>query len=45
MKLQLNNKINKTLEQIAQAIFKHWFVDFEFPMKMVNHINQVAGSL
>jgi len=30
-KIELNNKINKTLEDIAQAIFKHWFVDFEFP--------------
>jgi type I restriction enzyme S subunit len=23
--------MNKTLEEIGQAIFKHWFVDFEFP--------------
>jgi type I restriction enzyme S subunit len=23
--------MNATLEQIGQAIFKHWFVDFEFP--------------
>ncbi|HHV35199.1 MAG TPA: restriction endonuclease subunit S [Syntrophomonadaceae bacterium] len=30
-KIELNNRINKTLEEIAQAIFKHWFVDFEFP--------------
>ncbi len=30
-KIELNKKINKTLEDIAQAIFKHWFVDFEFP--------------
>ncbi len=22
---------NETLEQIAQTLFKHWFVDFEFP--------------
>jgi len=28
-KIELNNKINKTLEEIAQAIFKSWFVDFE----------------
>ena len=28
---EVNNKINKTLEEMAQAIFKHWFVDFEFP--------------
>jgi len=25
----LNNQINKTLEEMAQAIFKSWFVDFE----------------
>lgn len=30
-KMLLDNKINKTLEQIAQTIFKHWFIDFEFP--------------
>lgn len=30
-KIELNNKINKNLETQAQAIFKHWFVDFEFP--------------
>lgn len=30
-KIELNNRINQTLEQIAQAIFKHWFIDFEFP--------------
>lgn len=30
-KIVLNNEINKQLEEIAQSIFKHWFVDFEFP--------------
>lgn len=30
-KIETNNKINKTLEEMAQAIFKQWFVDFEFP--------------
>jgi len=30
-KIELNNQINKNLEEIAQAIFKHWFIDFEFP--------------
>jgi len=30
-KMALNNKINKTLEEMAQVIFKSWFVDFEFP--------------
>ncbi|HAC21250.1 MAG TPA: restriction endonuclease subunit S [Porphyromonadaceae bacterium] len=30
-KIELNNKINKNLEEQASALFKHWFVDFEFP--------------
>ncbi len=30
-KIELNNAINKNLEEMAQALFKHWFVDFEFP--------------
>ena len=28
-KIQLNTQINQTLEQIAQALFKSWFVDFD----------------
>lgn len=28
-KIDLNTQINQTLEQIAQALFKSWFVDFE----------------
>jgi type I restriction enzyme S subunit len=30
-KIELNQLMNKTLESIAQALFKHWFIDFEFP--------------
>jgi type I restriction enzyme S subunit len=30
-KIELNLQMNKTLESIAQAIFKEWFVDFRFP--------------
>ena len=29
--IELNQQINKTLEEIAKAIFKEWFVDFNFP--------------
>ena len=32
-KIEINNKINENLEAQAQAIFKQWFVDFEFPDK------------
>jgi type I restriction enzyme S subunit len=31
-KIELNRQINQTLEEMAQAIFKSWFVDFE-PVK------------
>jgi len=30
-KIELNREMNKTLEEIGRAIFKRWFVDFEFP--------------
>lgn len=30
-KIILNNEMNKTLEEMAQVLFKRWFVDFEFP--------------
>jgi type I restriction enzyme S subunit len=30
-KIALNRQMNSTLEAIGQALFKHWFVDFEFP--------------
>ena len=28
-KIELNRQINETLETIARAIFKSWFVDFD----------------
>lgn len=30
-KIEVNNEINKTLENMAQEIFKQWFVEFDFP--------------
>ncbi|KEO84267.1 hypothetical protein EL26_05740 [Tumebacillus flagellatus] len=30
-KIEINNAINRNLEDMLQALFKHWFVDFEFP--------------
>jgi len=30
-KIELNLQMNQTLETMAQAIFKEWFVDFKFP--------------
>lgn len=30
-KIELNNKISRMLEEMAQAIFKEWFIKFRFP--------------
>ena len=30
-RIQLKEHLNQKLEETAQAIYKHWFVDFEFP--------------
>ncbi|MCU6603936.1 restriction endonuclease subunit S [Peribacillus frigoritolerans] len=30
-KMDLNKKLNSTLKEFAQAIYKHWFIDFEYP--------------
>lgn len=30
-RIKLNEQINQKLEETAQALYKHWFVDFEFP--------------
>jgi len=30
-RIELNQQMNRTLQEIGQAIFRRWFVDFEFP--------------
>lgn len=30
-KIEINQQMNATLEKIGQAVFKHWFIDFQFP--------------
>ena len=42
-KIQLNQDINQTLEQMAQALFKSWFVDFE-PVKAKMAVLESGGS-
>ncbi len=42
-KIELNNQTNQTLEQIAQAIFKSWFVDFE-PVKAKMAVLEAGGT-
>src|SRR5690606_3696168 len=42
-KASVNHQINQTLEQMAQAIFKSWFVDFE-PVKAKIAALEAGGS-
>ena len=44
-KIQVNNQINKTLENMAQAIFKQWFVDFEFPNEVGEPYQSSGGEM
>lgn len=43
-KIELNNKINADLEEMAQAIFKNWFVDFE-PFKDGKFVESELGMI
>lgn len=43
-KIELNNKINADLEEMAQAIFKNWFVDFE-PFKDGKFVDSELGMM
>ncbi|ECF3883998.1 restriction endonuclease subunit S [Salmonella enterica] len=42
-KIEKNKEINQTLEQMAQALFKSWFVDFE-PVKAKMAALEAGGS-
>ena len=43
-KIEMNNKINADLEEMAQAIFKNWFVDFE-PFKDGKFVDSELGMI
>ncbi|MDQ6961754.1 MAG: restriction endonuclease subunit S, partial [Mariprofundaceae bacterium] len=42
-KIELNRQMNQTLEDIAQALFKNWFVDFE-PVKAKMIVREKGGN-
>ena len=44
-KIELNNQINANLEALARAIFKHWFIDFEFPDENGNPYKSSGGKM
>ena len=43
-KIELNSRINRNLEQQAQALFKAWFVDFE-PFKNGKFVDSELGKI
>lgn len=44
-RIKLNEQLNQKLEETAQAIYKHWFVDFDFPTKNGNPYKSSGGKL
>lgn len=43
--IALNQQLNQKLEETAQTLYKHWFVDFEFPDKHGNPYNSSGGAM
>jgi type I restriction enzyme S subunit len=44
-KIELNNKINQELENLAQTLFKRWFIDFEFPNENGEPYKSFGGEM
>lgn len=44
-KIELNNKINQELENLAQTLFKQWFIDFEFPNENGDPYKSSGGEM
>ena len=44
-KIELNQQINKKLEEMAQAMFKQWFIDFNFPDENGNPYKNFGGEM
>jgi type I restriction enzyme S subunit len=44
-KIELNLHTNKTLEAMGEAIFKHWFIEFEFPNEDGRPYKSAGGEM
>ena len=44
-RIKLNEQLNQKLEETAQAFYKHWFVDFEFPNKNGQPYKSSGGNM
>ncbi len=44
-RIALNQQLNKKLEETAQALYRHWFVDFEFPNEEEKPYKSSGGKM
>jgi type I restriction enzyme S subunit len=44
-RIKLNEQLNQKLEETAQALYKHWFVDFEFPNEEGKPYKSSSGAM
>lgn len=44
-KIELNLKMNQNLEEVSKAIFKHWFIHFEFLNDEGKHYKASGGEM
>ncbi|MDT0934668.1 restriction endonuclease subunit S [Staphylococcus pseudintermedius] len=44
-KIEINKNIIENLEELSQTLFKHWFVDFEFPNENGNPYKSSGGEM
>lgn len=44
-RIKLNEQLNQKLEETAQALYKHWFVDFEFPNEKGKPYKSSGGNM
>ncbi len=44
-KIELNRRMNKTLEEIAQTLYKQWYIDFEFPKEKGKPYKFTGGEM
>lgn len=44
-KIELNLELNKTLQGIGQSLFKHWFINFEYPNEKGKPYKSSGGEM
>ncbi len=44
-RIKLNEQLNQKLEETAQALYKHWFVDFNFPNAVSKPYKSSGGEM